>query len=328
MTENSDISLEERLLRELRGEFAMISSATSVLLNDGRYDGLRAQYESFVKEVGSIEEAAKKAMKLIETIRGSDNSALRTAMHDINNLLVAPAGRSELFLTNTNYRATLSEQDYHAFVGDVSKIRDAARNATQLARSIGGFYRAKEYGVELVDSSKLGTEEVVCHIVHVDDDEEIRLAVKHILKMDSNIITVPTDNNDYAGIFGHNGRKVKYKIHSYGSVIEALNGVRELASEGVDIDLLITDREMPGFNGFHLLYTISQLPNAKLRMPEYKHVKNIAMLTAGITQEQAEWVTKTYDATVIDKSVLDTSKQPSPLEQQIYSAINRKEVQS
>ena len=166
----------------------------------------------------------------------------KKALHDLNNQLGVILGRVQLLQTRLHDKSLIT-------------IEEATLRASNLVRELGRFYNARDDGVTLVEESQLGLEEIVYKIVHVDDDSESRFQFGTALTTDSNIIPASP------GVFGHNGIKVRYKVHSYGSVEKALIGIPTLEA----IYLLVTDREMPECGGYNFLDTISLPYDKKTR---------------------------------------------------------------
>ena len=240
-----------------------------------------------------------------------EKSLERRIAHDVNNKLIPILGYSEDLSTDPRLKEYLPPDVYASLVADLQAINQAGKIILGLTAMLSGFYRAKEQGAEPVEASKLGEDKAEYRIVHIDDDPKIRIAVYNTLKEGSNIL--PQE----AGVFGHDGRRVRYEIISYGNVTQALREIPTLES----IDLLLTDREMSEVSGYDILNAINQLDNRKVRRPEFQKVRNVAMLTGGITEQEATDVMQTYNIPVLTKPF-----RPLNLEQQIYRIINPQPV--
>ncbi|MBI3026530.1 hypothetical protein HYY70_00300 [Candidatus Woesearchaeota archaeon] len=301
--------LERRLASSVTSQIAVISAGIEVLLNDKRYRNElnSSTYEALAQYLGKMGDATTALAKLLKVSSPS-------VAHDANNSLAVILGRAQLLSRNGDYNSQLSPETYAHFTVTLTAIENAVQALREPLQILGGFYKIAEQDVEVAEASKLGLEEIVYRIVHVDDNELTRELVKDTLKKGSNVVDAVIP-----GVFGHDGKRIRYEIYSYGSVLEALNEIPKLA----EIDLVITDREMPMHTGVQFLYAISQLPNTRVRMPDYEKVRRIAMLTSGISQEEADFVANTYGATIIDKSI-----KPLALEQQIYRIINSQLSQS
>lgn len=233
----------------------------------------------------------------------------RMIAHDVNGKLAVILGRAQLMLTDDKYRDSLPRGVHEHLIRSLKSVEQSATDIQNLMRILSGGYEDTKAGVEFAKSSKLGLDEVVYKIVHIDDDPAIRLSFIQALTTQSNIIPPSS------GVFGHDGKKVKYEVSSYPSVEEVL---RELPGMQ-QVDILVTDREMPERDGYGLLDTLNQVSNKKTRRPEYQHVKNIAMLTGGVTKEEAEKAIETYLIAILTKPF-----KPLVLENQIYRTINPK----
>lgn len=204
-------------------------------------------------------------------------------------------------------------REYEDFKAQLDLISSSSTKMLASLSSLIGFYKAQEQKVEPVLASTLGNKSITYPVVHIDDDEKSRDAVYDALTHSSNII--PPEN----GIFGHDGRKVNYTVASYSSVKEFLAILDAGKPDPAKISLLITDREMPEQDGYALLNALNQPKKPKQRKPEYANVQNIAMLTGGITGQEALRTTKTYGIPVLAKPI-----HPLQLEQQVYAIINSK----
>ena len=238
----------------------------------------------------------------------------RKLVHDINNGLGSVMGFSELLLMDGKYGGLLGEK-YGAFKGNLELINSGTKKLVAKLRELSGVYSTQEQKIKPVPASTLDSKvkAITYFIVHIDDQKESMDAVYNALSFSSNII--PPE----AGVFGHEGRRVNYIVASYSSVKEALEILDAGKKDQAVIDLLITDREMPEQDGYSLLNALNSPKNSKQRKPEYANVKNIAMLTGGITKQDAKRTGKTYGIPVFTKPI-----QPLQLEQQVYNAINQK----
>ena len=297
-------SIDRRVITDIETQVIVVINGIDSLLKAEQYRSqlIDSQYADFAESLKVMTDATQALVGLLK------NPTSRIA-HDANNKIGIIYGKAQLLEKNELYRTQLSPAEYTAFIKQLKTIETATLKITDLFQSLGGFYKAKEQGVGVVDASTLGKEETVYRIVHVDDSELERMLMRDSLKRSSNVVNPYTH-----GVFGHDGKKVRYEVHSYSSVDEALREIPSLEP----IHLLITDREMPERDGYNLLDTIS-LPNEKrTRKPEYQRFRNIAMLTGGITEEEAARVSQTYGATVLTKPV-----KPLVLEQQIYKIITK-----
>ncbi|MBI2649803.1 response regulator [Candidatus Woesearchaeota archaeon] len=238
--------------------------------------------------------------------KANDKSLERRLVHEANNVLAVVIGRTYLLLNNPALSGMPPEL-YEKLRCGLTTIESSAQRLTEILATLGSFYRGVEVGVEFEEALKLGSDETTYRIAHVDDEDNTRIEFLNALTVYSNLI--PSS----AGVFGHRGKRVKYDVKSFGSVDEAL---REIPSLGT-INLLVTDREMPELDGYHLLDTLNQSSNKRVRKPEYGNIKSIAMLTAGITQQEAERTIETYGIPILSKPF-----KPLVLEKQIYKAIN------
>ena len=230
---------------------------------------------------------------------------------DVSNKLAIAFGRAQVILDNDNYQKQLDSETYAHLTGGMAIINTALTDAAQLMKKLNAAYKLREQGLEPVEASELGTEKTKYYIVHVDDEHIIReLVYTSLMNLSNTIPQIP-------GTFGHNNQSISYKLVSYPSVEEALKGILTLG----DTELLITDREMPNQTGLDLLDALSQLDNKQLRKPEYLHIKNTAMLTGGISKEEADRITKTYGTSILRKPF-----KIFELEQQIYDIINQKQT--
>jgi len=202
---------------------------------------------------------------------------------------------------------------YHELPPDIkdrlATMDAAGQNTVGLLQQLSRLYRAKEQGVELVELNLSELEEVVTpiyNVVHVDGEAEILESLSNALSKGSNLIP------SQPGYFSHNGEIVLYKVHSYQSIEEALREIPEFER----IHLLMTGLTL-GLNGYDLLDELNKPVNKESRRKKYDNVQNIAMLTVGITQEDAERVQQTYGATV-----LTTPFRPLALEKQIFYIVN------
>jgi len=341
-------SLEEKLLSEAKGELESIEGSVEVLLalsSKGDYATLMGEKRSFFtdamddikRNIPEIQRGLDKLTQLYRTqeseeelpnlirryvnivaakargfitgagnqnlagnAQGVDRIAQKTLIHDLNDNLTPLYRFSELLLQSEMPQYEGLRQYFRALNSSSQRI------STALA-SLGGLYKVQEQQVTPVDASTLGLEKIVYTIVHVDGDEGARRNLIDALTRSSNI--VPHSDGEY----GHDGRRVSYEVHSYKSVEEALARISGLGR----IHLLITDREMPGRDGYSLLNTLNEPNNPKVRRPEYERINAIAMLTGGITPEEAKEVIGKYGISVLPKPF-----QPLQLEQQIYKIIN------
>jgi len=328
--EHTDGPLEERLIHDARAKLTTIVDYVQILLDNEGYPDLLGQekYESLAKDLTIIKTGALDTLEIVQEISelyGAqeqttettptqvDKSLERRLIHDANNKLGPPVGFSQLILMDEQYLELLGPENYETLKSSLTIIGTAAQKTAELLQQLGRFYRAEEQRVELVEASTLSPEVTTYTIIHIDDEEGILLNVSDTLKESTNLI--PPSR----GHFGHDGKRVKYEFISYGSVEEALSALPELG----DIDLLITDRQMPGLDGYDLLNRISDPSDRRYRRPEFDNVRNIAMLTGGIETIEAETVQETYGATVLTKPF-----ERLQLEQQVYSIINPQPTQS
>ena len=236
----------------------------------------------------------------------------RRLIHDISNGLASVMGFSQLLLTDAAYGGLLGKE-YGGFKEHLELINSSTTKMVAQLNNLGGFYRVQEQKVEPVPASTLGNEAITYLIVHIDDQKESRDAVYRALSSSSNIIPLE------GGVFGHEGRKVRYTVVSYSTVKEALKILNIGKEDPAKIDLLITDREMPEQDGYALLNLLNQPKKQRQRRSKYANVGNIAMLTGGITEQDAIRTRETYGIPVFTKPF-----QPLQLEQQVYNAINQK----
>lgn len=323
MAEKQSLNLESRLIGEVNRQVSVILDTVQTLLSNATYpDLLGDNYGALRRDLELIETGAKDTSGIVQELgrlygaqeqkaetfetNQADKSLERTLIHDALNNLMAPVAFSDLILIDEQY-AELLGSEYEDFRNKVIAIQTAANETGKLFTQLGGFYRAQEQGVKLVDESTLGPEEIKYRIFHVDDEEDTRYRLMEAILEGSNL------SNPRYGTFGHDGKGVRYELYSYGSVEEALRAIPELK----EIDLLITDREMPERNGYSLLDALNEQSDKHSRRPEFNDVRHIAMLTGGITQEEAEQAQRTYGITILTKPF-----KPLQLEQQIYRIIN------
>ena len=238
-----------------------------------------------------------------------DRALERRIVHDSNNILSVISGHLQLLMADQRYQAALPQELYADLTRRLGSMRTASRELAQMLQDLGGFYRAREAGISIVEANSLSDELNNYRVVHVDDDPEFRDYVANALNSESNIF--PRSN----GFFGHDGKRINYNLRSYGGVQEALEGINSLER----VHLLLTDREMSEQDGYALLDSISLPDDKTRRKPEYEKIMNVAMLTGGITPSEAEQVKQTYGAAVLTKPINSLV-----LEQQIYDIINKK----
>lgn len=316
-------NLETRIINQATGHLGTIIEHVNILLGSDAYPRLLGEetYRVLQDQLTKIKTGARDTAKIVQELKGFysaqeqktetseipiDRSLERRLIHDANNKLTPPVGYSDLILIDKQYAGLLG-LEYEDFRSKVIAIQAAANKTVELLIQLGGFYRAQEQGIELVEASTLSPEETIYSIVHIDDDEKVTEDVIKALYENSNVL--PSS----LGIFGRDGKRVRYRLHSYESVEKALRKIPSLGT----IDLLVTDREMPGLDGYALLEDLSKQSDKRSRKPGFKDVKHIAMLTGGITQEEAERAQQTYGITILTKPF-----QPLQLEQQIYRIIN------
>ena len=303
LLDNSGILVEEGVL-----------SIAQMLLSDEMYKTrLNSQdYEFFSKQIRIIQKTATDALSLYQS---AEKDII--FVHDVNNKLNVITGRAEFLLEDSikkDYAKQLGPELYEELSIQARAIITAAMHTAELLGRLSSFYKARGERAEIVEASAVGQEESRYVILHVDDDSSVRDSLFEDLVHGSNIMPHQKLLPDPTGIFGHDGRRVGYSLHSYSSVDDALNGIHSLHS----VDLLITDRKMPARDGYSLLDAISQPGYKQLGKPEFAHVKNIAMLTGGITPEEADKVMQTYGAEILPKPW-----HPLLLERSIYRIISR-----
>lgn len=237
----------------------------------------------------------------------------RRLLHEINNKLTI-VGFVDLVLMDPQYQGP----EHQRLRDDLSNASKAAKSIADYVRILQGYHQARDEGVNLIDASALGLEEVFYNIVHVDDEKGVRDAFISALEQTSNVReAILRATPELKGIFGHDGKRVKYKVHSYGSVDEALE---QMPRE--QVDLLVTDKDMPGRDGFSLLDTITQPEDRTLVRPQYRFIRNTAMMTGGVAPEETARV-KSYGIETLIKPFSIPI-----LEQRIYNLINRPATQS
>ncbi len=340
-------SLEERLILNAKEESNKLASLAEALFNNPNYPALMGdkyanfkeymepvgsellhviqQFDSLLnlysgreKEAGFFNVAIHYAGSMLSKVKkvlgmkgqeetASDRAAQRSLIHSMNNSLSSPMGFSQLLASDKSY-ATLLGSGYREFQSALQAIAEGSRKIAETLSSLSGFYNAQEQQIKPVDASSLAPGKVAYTIVHIDDEQKSMDDLLGALTGSSNII--PPEN----GEFGH-GNRISYKLFSYGSVDSALAALPGLGN----VDLLITDREMPGRDGYALLNALTQPTNRKKRAEAYANIKHIAMLTGGITAAEAKRIAKTYGIHIFTKPF-----QPLQLEQQIYTAINSK----
>lgn len=226
--------------------------------------------------------------------------------HDMRNNLSVILGRAQLFSRRQNYRAVFGHEGYEKFTDSLSRIEGLAHGIRQALSAMDGAYKSEGRVATLVDADKLIYGKTTCTIVHIDDSEDAREQLRFVLGQYSNIVP------DKAGFFGHLGKEVNYTSKSFGSVREALWEIPYLGN----IDLLVTDREMPVHSGFDLLDFLKRANDEASGTQDYRKIRSTAMLTAGnVTEEEAERV-KGFGAALIDKE-----SKPLDLEERIFRAM-------
>ena len=321
MEEGQKLSLEERLIEGVSRTLSQVKDAVAALSADaGEYAGVMADsYGGFANVFGKISEGLRTTDSLLQNLfslysnKGAADAGIKTAeralIHDIYNSLGPLVGFSELLLTDKAYEGLLGNR-YGTFKEHLAKIFSGAWGIVAQLGSLSGFYGAKEQKVEPVEASELSGVATTYFIVHIDDEEQSRDAVHAALKFSSNVI--PPEE----GVFGHRGRRVQYVVASYKGVEEVLAILDVGKTDPAGLDLLITDREMPEQDGYALLNALGDPKTPKQRRPEYANIRNIAMLTGGITAEEAAAISNTYGIKVLTKPF-----QPLQLEQAIYEII-------
>jgi len=243
----------------------------------------------------------------------------RRVLHDVNNKLTTVIGYLDLVLGDPKYQSTLSAGDYQDFQSTLTTAYEAAQSIAASVRSLQGYHQARDAGVQFVDTSSLGIERVVYNIVHVDDEPTIRNLFKVALEERSNIVEGQLGTNpELKGTFGHDGKRVGYRVHSYESVGQALANMPQES-----IDLLATDKDMPDRNGFNLLDSMSQPTDKSSRLPEFANIRNIVMITGGLSPEEIGELSRTYGMTILKKPF-----DVGALEPHIYRSINPNPSQS
>jgi len=232
------------------------------------------------------------------------NAERRTLVHDANNHLSVVIGYADILRMD----------------GDSEELRTIAGAGEQLRKLlikiqstfVSGASSDEEYDFPLNsivgESDLTGKKEYV--IVHVDDEKLQRDLFYRGIHDSSNI------DPPQKGYFGHNGKKVSYELYSADSVRRALEILQTLRLEGKEVDLLVTDREMPDIDGFQLLEMITDGENGHTRKPDYLHVKKLAMLSGGATSDEARQA-EVYGA-FVPKPVPTASIEPM-----VYNLINQ-----
>lgn len=307
---NEGQSLEERLVFDSKKKLNSIVESARALLRNPKYSALMSDsYSFFVKWVGDIEKSLVNAQTYLDALIDQEDAAQggqRNIIHDINNNLAGVMAASEVLIVDKQYQEILGSE-YASFRSSLKNIHSGSRKIAKKLASLWDFYIAQEQGVQLVDASTLSSEKKVYVLVHIDDDESIRYSLSNALTQNSNLF--PSSN----GEFGHDGFKVAYKVYSYGSVDEALAAISGLGR----IDSVITDRKMPHKDAYDLLNALTHPENRKKRADRYLNVANIAMLTGGISSEEAEAISEIYGISILTKPF-----QSLQLEQRIYNIIN------
>jgi|SRR3989344_1286399 len=281
-------------------DFQTMEHSSELILGHSR--SLLELYESKMPS-GILGNLKALTQRLIPGYRNGQSNGLgaeeRRAIHDINNYLTPVISYPEIFLETGQYKA--NEQ----LSRDLQASLDYGKRINYLLKLLNGI---KPNGEQIyVDISSLTGPEKSYSVAHIDDDSVTRKLFAAALTEWSNL------TQKKRGLFGHDGQPVRYKVKSYSSVDEALAGI----GNG-EIDLLVTDREMPGKTGNDLLNAITtEQDRTKLKL-EFGNVKNVAMLTGGIGKNEMNHIMQTYKIPVIDKPFTALG-----LENQVYSAINK-----
>ena len=240
----------------------------------------------------------------------------RILLHDANNKLAVIIGYQELLMSILEQSTGNKIEDKDKFMIRLRKIGVSAQELDGIIKSLQGAYQIKSEGGTPVDGSKLSPNKTPYYVAHVDDEPDMRNIFSMALVEGSNTI------QGTPGVFGHDGKKIMYKVYSYASVDEALAGLSGMQK----IDIVVTDREMPVADGYTLLNNLI----AKRKLfdkvmgkpttinPQYQNVRNVAMLTGGLTKDEADRIRKTYGIPIISKPFSSLN-----LEQQIYNIIKQ-----
>lgn len=321
-------SLDDILIEDVADKLKTAQETVQALLEDRKYNpeltptlnpdyiGLRARLNKVKNELGqaiSIFEIIKMVYSKKDLFKEEDIQEMGgIIVHRMNNKLTVPLGQTEVLLRNLTSpdSSPYLKDHYENLHSQITAINTLVYSASQFLGDLARLYKAKEEDVELVNASGLDKEVVTYRVVHVDDEQNIRDGVGAALSLDSNL--VPKSD----GIFGHDGKRVKYDVKKFESAQAALE---YLHAQGEAIDILLTDREMPGLSGIDLLNILTDQNDKKARVSAFAHVRNVAMLTAGLSIDEAGALKTTYGIEIMSKPFRSLS-----LEKQIYGIVRPK----
>ena len=313
MASNGSDTLEARLKADILRSLGSIESTARGLLGDENYSQLlpTSLYTNLQRQLNSICNGvlqASELMKGVEQVYGQGQTpegARETPdptefRNRINGIFSVIMGNVHLIRKDKEYKHNLGEDKYVSLHGSATFIAEAAESTFRLIDSLDVHYLSSQR----VDASTLGTHEEVYTIVHIDNDAPHRVLFKEGLAEGSNI------NPRVEGIFGHNGKKVRYNVHSYGSVDEALSAIGAIKN----VDLLVTDLNMPEKSGEDLLKILQE--DGTKKKPVYGNIGRVVMLTTAV-EDVTKGIERRYGVEVLDKM------SPATLELKIYRAITQ-----